>query len=116
MGSDTIHQCELVALVFPKFTDGRAYSAARRLREAGFKGEIRAIGDVLLDQLPLMLRAGFTSFEITNFATVEFLEARNVPAISRVYQAGSEASAHTWESRRMEIPSKPAVVTGKRAS
>src|SRR6185295_4709943 len=55
----------LVALEFPKFRDGRAYSYARLLRERyGFKGELRAVGDVLLEQLFFMLRTGFNAFEI----------------------------------------------------
>ncbi len=55
----------LVALEFPKFRDGRAYSYARLLRERyGFKGELRAIGDVLLEQLFFMLRTGFNAFEV----------------------------------------------------
>lgn len=55
----------LVALEFPKFRDGRAYSYARLLRERyGFAGELRAVGDVLLEQLFFMLRTGFNAFEI----------------------------------------------------
>src|SRR5712671_4986963 len=54
----------LVALVFPTFRDGRAYSQARLLRETyGFRGELRATGDVLRDQFVFMLRAGFSAFE-----------------------------------------------------
>ena len=57
----------LVALEFPKFRDGRAYSYARLLRERyGFKGELRAVGDVLLEQLFFMLRTGFDAFELTS--------------------------------------------------
>jgi uncharacterized protein (DUF934 family) len=55
----------LVVLVFPTFRDGRAYSQARILRERhGFKGELRASGDVLRDQLLFLHRAGFDAFEI----------------------------------------------------
>jgi uncharacterized protein (DUF934 family) len=55
----------VVALEFPKFRDGRAYSYARLLRERyGFKGELRAVGEVLLEQLFFMLRVGFDAFEI----------------------------------------------------
>lgn len=54
-----------VALVFPIFRDGRAYSQARILRERlGFKGEMRATGQVLRDQFVFMLRAGFDAFEV----------------------------------------------------
>lgn len=100
--TDDIARLTIIALVFPKFTDGRAYSLARRLREGGFAGEIRATGDVLLDQLPLMLRAGFDAFEITNAATASALEAAPLPAVSRVYQAGAEIGAREWHSRRRE--------------
>jgi uncharacterized protein (DUF934 family) len=54
-----------VALVFPTFRDGRAYSQARLLRERhGYDGELRAIGQVLRDQFVFMLRAGFDAFEV----------------------------------------------------
>ena len=52
----------LVEVNFPVFTDGRGYSAARVLREAGYAGELRAVGDVLVDQLSAMRRCGFDSF------------------------------------------------------
>jgi len=52
----------LVEVNFPAFTDGRGYSAARILREAGYAGELRAVGDVLVDQLAFMRRCGFDSF------------------------------------------------------
>jgi uncharacterized protein (DUF934 family) len=55
----------LVALVFPTFKDGRAYSQARLLRERHeFRGELRATGQVLRDQLLFLQRAGFDSFEV----------------------------------------------------
>lgn len=57
----------VVALEFPKFRDGRAYSYARLLRERhGFKGELRAVGDVLLEQLLFMIRVGFDAFELSS--------------------------------------------------
>jgi uncharacterized protein (DUF934 family) len=55
----------LVALEFPSFKDGRAYSQARVLREQfGFHGELRATGNVLRDQFLFLLRAGFDAFEM----------------------------------------------------
>ena len=55
---------ELIVLEFPKFTDGRAYSQARLLRERyGYKHELRAVGNVLRDQLLFMQRCGFDAFE-----------------------------------------------------
>ena len=63
-----------VALEFPKFRDGRAYSYARLLRERyGFKGELRAVGEVLLEQLFFMLRTGFDAFEIESADPLEGL-------------------------------------------
>ncbi len=53
---------ERIELVFPKFTDGRAYSQAFMLRRrCGFQGDLRATGDVLIDQLAQMQRSGFSS-------------------------------------------------------
>jgi len=52
----------LIEVNFPSFGDGRGYSAARILREAGYAGELRAVGDVLVDQLSHMRRCGFDSF------------------------------------------------------
>ena len=55
----------LIALVFPKFKDGRAYSQARLLRERyGFRGELRATSEVLRDQFQFLLRSGFDAFEV----------------------------------------------------
>jgi uncharacterized protein (DUF934 family) len=94
-GTDAINDLSLIVLPFPKFTDGRAYSAARRLIEVHrFQGELRATGDILLDQLPLMLRAGFESFEIVDAATILRLEQAALPAIHRVYQRSTSRDAH----------------------
>src|ERR1700732_2794062 len=61
----------LVALVCPSFRDGRAYSQARLLRENyGFRGELRATGDVLRDQFMFLVRAGFDAFEVKKDADV----------------------------------------------
>ena len=55
----------VIALEFPAFRDGRAYSYARILRETyGYTGELRAVGDVLLEQLHFMIRVGFDAFEL----------------------------------------------------
>ncbi len=67
----------LVALEFPAFRDGRAYTQARHLRERyGFAHEIRATGDVLRDQFLFMVRAGFNAFEVRKDADADaFAEA-----------------------------------------
>ena len=70
----------LVGLVFPSFRDGRAYSQARQLRERyGFRGELRATGQVLRDQFLFLLRAGFDAFEVAKEADV----AAFVAAVAR---------------------------------
>jgi len=76
----------LVALEFPIFRDGRAYTQARLLRERyGFKGEIRATGDVLRDQFLFMVRAGFNAFEAKKPADAEAF-AQALGAFSIRYQ------------------------------
>lgn len=57
-----LEQLRLVEVSFPSFGDGRGYSSARILREAGYTGELRAVGDVLVDQIGHMRRCGFDSF------------------------------------------------------
>lgn len=60
-----LHHFDVVALQFPTFRDGRAYSMARSLRQHyGYKGELRATGNVLRDQIDYMSRVGFDAFEI----------------------------------------------------
>jgi len=77
----------LIAIEFPKFTDGRGYSVARMLRERhGFGGELRAVGWVLRDQLQYLERCGFTAFELKPGKPLESgLEAFG--EISVAYQA-----------------------------
>jgi len=66
IASDVEH-FDVIALEFPKFRDGRAYSYARMLRERyGYENELRAVGEVLLEQLHFMLRCGFDAFVITD--------------------------------------------------
>ena len=57
-----LDRLQLVEVNFPVFGDGRGYSSARVLREAGYAGELRAVGDVLVDQLAYMRRCGFDAF------------------------------------------------------
>ena len=85
-----LEDIERIDLNFPKFTDGRAYSQARLLRERlGYRGGLRATGAVFLDQLPFMLRCGFDSFEVTNAPTLRALEAGQLPGSPLHYQPSS---------------------------
>ena len=88
----------LVEVNFPKFGDGRGYSSARILREAGYTGELRAVGDVLVDQIAAMRRCGFDSF-----APARPLDEADVTtAFSRwpdVYQPTTDGRAPIWKLR-----------------
>jgi uncharacterized protein (DUF934 family) len=89
----------LVALVFPKFRDGRAYSQARLLRERhAFKGELRATGDVLRDQFQFLLRAGFDSFEVKKPADA-LVFAKAAARYSVFYQPGADGRAPVLRRR-----------------
>lgn len=69
---DHLNQLPLVAINFPSFADGRGYSYATVLRQQyGYKGEVRAIGDVLRDQLFYLKRVGFDSFALRADQNVE---------------------------------------------
>lgn len=92
-------QLALVALEFPVFRDGRAYTQARRLRERyGFTGEIRATGDVLRDQFLFMARAGFDAFEVKKDADAEAF-AHALHEFTVLYQPGADGAAHTFRAR-----------------
>lgn len=91
----------IIALCFPAFSDGRAFSQAMLLRERlGYQGELRAIGTVLLDQVPLMLRVGFDSFEVEHAPTIERLVGKRLPGIDLHYQpsaaATQPAGGYSW--------------------
>jgi uncharacterized protein (DUF934 family) len=90
----------LVALDFPTFRDGRAYSQARLLRERyQFRGELRATGQVLRDQLLFLHRAGFDAFEVTKDADASaFVEA--VHRYSVFYQPTGDGRGSTLTARR----------------
>ncbi len=89
----------VVALAFPKFGDGRAYSAARLLRERfGFKGQVRAVGDVLREQAGFMARCGFDAFEPADGSTVEEWE-RATHRFRHAYQRSNDGRIAAFEER-----------------
>jgi uncharacterized protein (DUF934 family) len=91
-----------VALVFPSFRDGRAYSQARLLRERhGFRGELRATGQVLRDQFVFMLRAGFDAFEVKKESDAEAF-ATAAKRYSVFYQPTGDGRV-TALHRRMQL-------------
>jgi uncharacterized protein (DUF934 family) len=101
----------LVALVFPTFKDGRAYSQARILRERhDFRGELRATGQVLRDQLLFLHRAGFDAFEVTKDKDA----AHVVEALHRYsvfYQPTGDGRVSTLKARLAQA--RPSTVRGR---
>jgi len=91
-----------VALVFPSFRDGRAYSQARLLRERhSYDGELRATGQVLRDQFVFMSRAGFDAFEVKKDADADAF-AETVKRYSVFYQPTGDGRV-TALNRRMQL-------------
>ncbi len=91
----------LVSLAFPAFSDGRSYSKAELLRTRhAYKGAIRASGDVLIDQIPLMLRIGFDEFEVSNEMALARLAQGRVGGIDFRYQPAATpetaGAAYSW--------------------
>lgn len=88
----------LIEVSFPTFRDGRGYSAARILREAGYEGELRAEGDVLVDQLPYMRRCGFDSFHPA--APIDRATADKLLNLyPHHYQTAADAAVPVWKLR-----------------
>ena len=88
----------LVEVSFPKYRDGRGYSSGRILREAGFTGELRAQGDVLVDQIPLMRRCGFDSFAPEAPVDEAVLRA-SLTRYDHDYQAAADGHVPVWKRR-----------------
>jgi uncharacterized protein (DUF934 family) len=103
----------LVALVFPTFKDGRAFSQARLIRERyGYRGELRATGQVLRDQFLFLLRAGFDAFEVTKDADVAaFAQAER--RYSVFYQPTGDGRATALRARlaRVRPPERESLET-----
>ena len=89
----------VVALVFPKFGDGRAYSYAALLRERfNYQGEIRAVGDVLREQAGFMVRCGFDAFEPADGSTLDVWE-RAAHRFRHAYQRSVDGRPVAFEER-----------------
>jgi len=88
-----------IVLEFPKFRDGRPFSWARMLRSRlGYKGEIRATGDFLVDQLAFMARTGFDAWEVhQDFRLEDFHRA--LAEISHPYQPSADGAKTIRELR-----------------
>ncbi|NCN83486.1 MAG: DUF934 domain-containing protein [Sphingomonadales bacterium] len=93
-----LDRLSLIEVSFPVFGDGRGYSSAQILRESGYTGELRASGDVLVDQVAYMRRCGFDAFAPDSPINPKHMEE----ALSRyehVYQATSDQRTPIWELR-----------------
>ena len=93
-----LQRLALVEVNFPAFGDGRGYSSARMLREAGYEGELCAVGDVLVDQLAYMRRCGFDAFEPDQQFDMDDVKA----AFERwpeVYQNAADDRTPIWTKR-----------------
>ncbi len=93
-----LDRLRLVEVNFPTFTDGRGFSAARVLREAGYTGELRAVGDIGVDQLSHLRRCGFDA--IAPSAELDPAEAATAFAVwPEVYQATGDGRPPIWALR-----------------
>lgn len=87
-------EIDAVFIRFPAFNDGRGFSMARLLRDKRhYRGTIRATGHVILDQIPLALRIGFTEIAVTHAPTLARLEQGDTAAIALHYQPAAAAEA-----------------------
>ncbi len=98
LGED-VNRLSLIALEFPKFRDGRAFSWARMLRtRLGFTGEIRAVGDFLYDQINYQHRVGFDAWEVPDDFTIEQFH-RALTEMTNVYQPRADGKKTIRELR-----------------
>jgi uncharacterized protein (DUF934 family) len=106
--ADDLGHFELIALDFPVFRDGRAYSYARILRDQyGFAGELRAVGDILLEQLHYMHRVGFNAFQLDSKQPLkEWQTAAN--EFSVWYQRSGDHIPAAMDLRRQRKPLRTA--------
>lgn len=88
----------LVEVAFPKFRDGRGYSAARVLREHGYDGELRAAGDINEDQILFMRRVGFDSF-LPDRPLDAAVVTRTLERFPAVYMKSSDGRPPAWALR-----------------
>lgn len=81
-----LDEIALVAVNFPVFSDGRGFSYARELRERGYEGELRAVGDIIRDQITYLRRVGFNAFQPEDQSSLE-AALQSLADFSEFYQA-----------------------------
>lgn len=89
-------QPEAIGVRFDKFTDGRSYSIASRLREIGYTGELHALGDINQELVFLLRRVGFTHFHLPDPGTPT-LASEILEPFNGYYQAGSDGTRAQWQ-------------------
>lgn len=98
---DDVNRLSLMVLEFPKFRDGRAFSWARMLRtRLGFKGEIRAVGDFLYDQINYQHRVGFDAWEVPDHFTLDMFR-HALSELTNVYQPSTDGHKTIRELRAL---------------
>ena len=89
-----LQRVPVIAVTIPKYADGRAFSIARLLRERDrYTGEIRAIGDYIIDQVPLMRRVGIDAFETSDPILIKALESGQWPEVPHYLQPALDSAA-----------------------
>ena len=99
----------VIAVTIPKYADGRAFSIARLLRERdGYGGEIRAVGDYIIDQMPFMRRVGIDAFQVEDLVVIDGLRRGIWPEVTDylqpAFEHGTEVPAGTrpWARKRAD--------------
>ena len=97
--SDSIATVPLIAINFPKFVDGRGFSVARLLRDRyGYQGELRAVGQIIRDQLFLLKRCGFNAFQFES--EIDLAEAaKSLADFSEAYQVAADQPEPLFKRR-----------------
>lgn len=99
MLAGVVNELPVIAVNFPKFSDGRGYSIARLLRERlNYRNELRAVGDVLLDQLQFMKRCGFDSYVLRADKDIN-KAARCLNFFTQGYQAATDTDEPLFRRR-----------------
>lgn len=103
-----LHNFDLVVVNFPNFANGTAFSTARMIRDRfGFEGEIRARGAYILDQMPMLIRCGVDTFEISSEAVRAGLNRGAWPDLPRYYQFALDGEGNLARIKRGLDPKRP---------
>lgn len=98
---DDLERLSLIEVSFPKYVDGRGYSQAQLLRRRlGYEGELRAVGDVLRDQLLYMVRSGFDALMVSNTDLSGFVAA--LGEYEFFYQPAADGTRSVFERRHQQ--------------